>query len=63
MERRVRPAPPWVFDLTGKVNTGINRIEVLIHNTLGNYYRTLPSQYVGSASSGLIGPVVIRYEE
>jgi hypothetical protein len=59
----VRTAPPWQFDITGKVKPGSNRIEVLIHNTLGNHYRTLPSLYIGSASSGLIGPVMIRYEE
>ena len=59
----MRPAPPWQFDITGKLKPGSNRIEVLIHNTLGNHYRTLPSLYIGSASSGLIGPVMIRYEE
>jgi hypothetical protein len=59
----VRPAPPWQFDITGKAQPGSNRIEVLVHNTLGNHYQTLPSLYTGSASSGLIGPIKIRYEE
>ena len=58
-----RSAPPWQFDLTGKVKAGANRIDVLIHNTLGNHYATIPSLYIGSSSSGLIGPAVLRIEE
>jgi len=58
-----RPAPPWTFDITGKTKVGLNRIEVLVHNTLGNHYRTVPSQYVGNTTSGLLGPVVIRFSE
>jgi hypothetical protein len=52
-----RLTPPWQFNLTGKVKSGENRLEVLIYNTLGNYYLTVPSKYVGSTNSGLIGPV------
>lgn len=52
-----RLCPPWQFDLTGKVKSGENRLEVLIYNTLGNYYLTTPSKYAGSGKSGLIGPV------
>lgn len=47
---------------TGKVKSGENRLEVLIYNTLGNYYLTTPSQYVGSTRSGLIGPVKLLIE-
>jgi hypothetical protein len=49
--------PPWRFDVTGKVKSGENRIEILIYNTLANYYLTTPSLYVGNTGSGLIGPV------
>ncbi len=52
-----RLCPPWKFDLTGKVTANENRIEILIYNTLGNYYLTTPSNYVGSVKSGLMGPV------
>ncbi|MFA6483420.1 MAG: glycosyl hydrolase [Bacteroidales bacterium] len=57
-----RMCPPWQFDLTGKVKPGENRLEVLIYNTLGNYYLTTPSKYIGSTKSGLIGPVKILME-
>ena len=50
---------PWIFDLTGKLKAGENKIEVLIYNTMGNHYLTTPSQYVGRINSGLIGPVKI----
>jgi hypothetical protein len=57
-----RLTPPWQFDLTGKVKQGENRLEVLIYNTLGNYYLTTPSKYIGSTRSGLIGPVKLILE-
>ncbi|MEI7421730.1 MAG: glycosyl hydrolase [Prolixibacteraceae bacterium] len=53
---------PWIFDLTGKLKVGENRIEVLIYNTLGNHYLTTPSQYIGRINSGLIGPVNIEFK-
>ncbi|MBK7256756.1 MAG: hypothetical protein IPI01_02825 [Ignavibacteriae bacterium] len=56
----MRFAPPWEFDLSGKVRAGQNRIEVEVHTTLGNHFRTVPSPYPGGGSSGLIGPAVIR---
>lgn len=55
-------APPWVFDLSGKLKVGTNRIEVLVHTTLGNHYRAVPSGYPGRDRSGLVGPVVLRVE-
>jgi len=57
-----RLSPPWKFDLTGKVKSGENQLEVLIYNTLGNYYLTTPSNYVGSTRSGLLGPVKLVME-
>ena len=52
---------PWKFDLTGKLVAGENRIEILVHNTLGNHYLTTPSQYIGRINSGLIGPVKVEF--
>lgn len=52
---------PWIFDLTGKLKPGENRIEVLVYNTLGNHFLTTPSQYVGRTDSGLMGPVKLEF--
>lgn len=52
---------PWKFDLTGKLKSGENRVEILVYNTLGNHYLTTPSQYVGRINSGLIGPVKVEF--
>ena len=54
---------PWTFNLTGKLKTGENKLEILIYNTLGNHYLTTPSQYVGRTKSGLIGPVTIQIQK
>ncbi|MBI5835527.1 MAG: hypothetical protein HZB16_24755 [Armatimonadetes bacterium] len=53
----VRVAPPWTFDITRLVKPGPNRIEVLVCNTLANHYLTVPTQYRGATTSGLLGPV------
>ena len=37
--------------------SGDNRIEILVYNTLANHYGTIPSSYRGLPISGLIGPV------
>jgi hypothetical protein len=58
-----RATPPWQFDLSRKVKPGLNRIEVLVHTTLGNHYQTVPTPYAGSSSAGLIGPAVLRIGE
>lgn len=52
---------PWTFDLSGKLTSGDNKIEILVYNTLGNHYLTTISQYVGRTNSGLIGPVKIDF--
>ncbi|NEW81038.1 MAG: hypothetical protein GZ094_01550 [Mariniphaga sp.] len=56
-----KSSSPWTFDLSGKVISGDNKIEILVYNTLGNHYLTTPSQYVGRINSGLIGPVDINF--
>ena len=53
----VRVAPPWTFDLSGRLEAGVNTIEVLVYNTLANHYQTIPSLYRGDPVSGLLGPV------
>jgi len=52
---------PWVFNLTGKLRVGENKLEILIYNTLGNHYLNTPSKYVGRTKSGLIGPVKLSF--
>jgi hypothetical protein len=57
----VKLTPPWKFNLSGKLKSGDNKLEVLIYNTLGNHYLTTPSKYIGRTKSGLIGPAIITY--
>ncbi len=46
------------------LNSGEDRIEVLIYNTISNHYRTIPTYYNKKpAKSGLLGPVTIEVEE
>jgi hypothetical protein len=56
----IKVAPPWKVDISGLVKPGDNRIEVLVYNTLANYYTTVPTRYGGSPISGLLGPVGIE---
>ena len=56
----VRLSPPWKFDITSFAKPGENKIEVLIYNTIANNYTTVPTMYLGTIKSGLIGPVKIR---
>jgi hypothetical protein len=53
----VRVAPPWRFNVAGRLKSGENTLEVLVYNTLANHYQTIPSNYRGNPLSGLIGPV------
>jgi hypothetical protein len=56
----VRLAPPWQFNLTRLVKAGDNRLEILVYNTLGNHYVTIPTRYRGMITSGLMGPVKLE---
>jgi hypothetical protein len=56
----VRVTPPWTFDISEQVKPGANRIEVLVYNTLGNHYLTIPTHYSRMTTSGLLGPVSLR---
>lgn len=53
---------PWQFDISPYVKSGDNRIEVLVHNTAGNHYLSIPTQYRGSTEAGIIGEVSILEE-
>ena len=56
----VRVAPPWRVDISKQVQSGENRIEVLVFNTLANHYLTIPTRYRGESTSGLLGPVTLE---
>jgi len=53
----IRVAPPWRFDVTGMLQSGENRLEVVVYSTLANHYQTIPSRYGGNPEAGLLGPV------
>ncbi|HPS03180.1 MAG TPA: hypothetical protein PLA90_16690, partial [Candidatus Sumerlaeota bacterium] len=55
-------AAPWEVDITKQVKAGDNRIEIEVCNTLANHYQTIPTNYRGSATSGLMGPVSIEMQ-
>ena len=59
----IRVSPPWRFDITSLVKPGENRIEILVRNTLANHYTTIPTQYRGNTTSGLLGPVTLNLEK
>jgi len=60
-EAGIRVAPPWKVDITNLVKAGENRLEILVYNTLANHYRTIPTRYRGSPTSGLLGPVSLGF--
>ena len=59
----VRVSPPWRFDITSLVKPGENRIEILVRNTLANHYTTVPTQYRGNTTAGLLGPVTLNLQK
>ena len=59
----IRVAPPWRLDIGRFVRAGENRLEILVYNTLGNHYGTIPTQYRGKTRSGLLGPVTVRTQK
>jgi hypothetical protein len=55
----IKVAPPWVLDVTQFARPGENRIEVLVYNTLANHYVTIPTNYRGQTTAGLLGPAAL----
>ena len=45
-EASVLVAPPYELDITAHLRYGDNQIEVLIHNTLRNHMRTIPTNFL-----------------
>jgi hypothetical protein len=63
MSAGIRVAPPWRWDITGRIRSGTNSVEVLVYNTLANHYVTIPTRYRGRATSGMLGRVRIVFEK
>lgn len=58
----VKFTSPWIFDLTDKLNKGTNKLEILVYNTLGNIYTTIPTVYNKKSVSGLLAePRILIY--
>ena len=57
-------AAPYKFDLSGKVQSGENEIEIRVANTLAPHY-TIPEKamHLGPVESGLLGPVQLKTPE
>jgi len=53
-------APPWRVDISRQIKAGDNLIEILVFNTLANHYMTVPTNYRGELTSGLLGPVQLE---
>jgi Glycosyl hydrolases family 2, sugar binding domain len=53
-------APPWKVDVADFIRQGDNQLEILVCNTMANYYSTIPTRYGGELASGLIGPVALE---
>ena len=58
----VRILPPYVFDVS-MLQSGDNRIAVIVSNNSGHRERDFFSQYLHFEPSGLLGPVVLKKEE
>lgn len=57
----LRMTPPWNFDLDGFLKSGDNLIEILVYNTAGNHYESIPTQYLKDVKAGILGPVNLRF--
>lgn len=55
----VRMGAPFTIDLSGKIKSGSNLLEIIVYSSLSNHYQTIPSPYRHKARAGLIGPVKI----
>lgn len=56
-----RIAPPWIFDVSGVLCAGVNRVEICVYNTLANHYQTVPTRFRGDPVSGLLGAVRLKF--
>lgn len=53
-------AAPFSCDITRYLKIGVNEIEVLLHNSLYNHMKTIPTNYNGKESIGCLGPNASR---
>ncbi|MBP3694273.1 MAG: hypothetical protein J6J31_07550 [Thermoguttaceae bacterium] len=60
---RTLVAAPWKTDVAGFLKEGENTIEIEVFNTLSNHYHSIPNRYRGNRTSGLLGPVELRFGE
>ena len=56
----IRVSPPWIYDITSLAKSGDNDVEILVYNTIANNYTSIPTMYLGSIKSGLVGPVKLK---
>jgi hypothetical protein len=56
---------PFCLNIQDFVKEGDNYFEILVYSTLANHYYSIPTprNYKSSFTTGLIGPVKIRYEK
>lgn len=59
----VRVTPEWEFDITDYVDSGENKVELVVYNTAANHYETIPTPYVKYTESGILGDVYIEYKD
>jgi len=57
----LKVSPPWVYDISKDIRAGDNSIEVLVYNTAANHYTSIPTRYRGAVTSGIIGPVAVKF--
>ena len=60
----VRITPPWHYDISDLVRSGVNDLRITVANTLANHYSVgIPTPYVfpGQTESGLFGPVILKF--
>ena len=46
IEAGVLFAPPYMLDISEQIKPGENRLEIIVHNTLRNHMRTIPTQFL-----------------
>jgi hypothetical protein len=61
LDAGLRVSPPWVYDISKCIHAGDNDIGVLVYNTAANHYTSIPTRYGGPVTSGIIGPVTVRF--
>lgn len=53
----VKVAYPYEFEIGKYLKPGKNEIRIIVYNTAGNHYITVPTPYLGKPKAGILGPV------